>query len=83
MEVRDIDAVKAEVEQTSSRILEIMALKGKVDDAGAMIPPCANYDSSEKVYRARHPWSVYQVPVAEMEKSMDRLRAGCPRRAGQ
>ncbi|MEH0546250.1 hypothetical protein QA802_25210 [Streptomyces sp. B21-105] len=78
MEVRDSDAVKTEIEQESSRILEIMALKGKVTNTGAVTTPCANYDSSENVYRARHPWSVYQVPVAEMERAMDRLRAGLP-----
>jgi hypothetical protein len=78
VEVRDSGAVKAEVEQESSRILEIMALKGKVTNAGAVTTPCANYDSSENVYRARHPWSVYEVPVADMERAMDRLRAGLP-----
>ncbi|MFI1503238.1 hypothetical protein [Streptomyces sp. NPDC020597] len=78
VEVRDSDAVKTEIEQESSRILEIMAIKGKVTNTGAVTTPCANYDSSENVYRARHPWSVYQVPVAEMERAMDRLRAGLP-----
>ena len=78
MEVRDGDTVKAEVEKASSRILEIMALKGKVTDTGAMTSRCTDYDSDEKVYRARHPWSVYQVPVADMENAMARLRDGLP-----
>jgi hypothetical protein len=80
VKVRDGDAVKAEVEQASSRILEIMALKGKVTDTGAMSTRCADYDPEEEVYRARHPWSVYQAPVADMQKAMDRLRDELPKR---
>ncbi|MFD5453114.1 MULTISPECIES: hypothetical protein [unclassified Streptomyces] len=78
MEVRDEEAVKTQVEQASSRILEIMALNGKVTDTGAMTIRCSDYESDENVYRARHPWSVYQVPVSDMEKAMDRLRDGLP-----
>ncbi|MFE7932162.1 hypothetical protein ACFU6S_26235 [Streptomyces sp. NPDC057456] len=80
MEVRDGETVKAEVEQTSSRILEIMALKGKVTDTGAMTTRCTDYDSDQEVYRSRHPWSVYQVPVADMEKAMERLREELPKK---
>lgn len=80
MEVRDGEAVKTQVEQASSRILEIMELKGKVTDTGAMTVRCADYDPGEEVYRARHPWSVYQVPVSDMEKAMDRLRDGLPKK---
>ncbi|MFF6811391.1 hypothetical protein ACFZAG_16080 [Streptomyces sp. NPDC012403] len=79
MKVRDGEEVKAEVEQTSSRILEIMALKGKMTDTRAMTVRCTDYDSDEEVYRARHPWSVYQVPVPSLEEAMDRLREGLPK----
>jgi hypothetical protein len=78
VEVRDGEAVKTQVEQASSRILEIMALKGKVTDTGAVTVRCADGDANEEVYRARHPWSVYQVPVSDMEKAMERLREGLP-----
>ncbi|MGC9380285.1 hypothetical protein [Streptomyces sp. MH13] len=57
-----------------------MALKGRVTDTGAMTMRCANYDTDEEVYRARHPWSIYQVPVAEMEEAMNRLRDGLPKK---
>jgi hypothetical protein len=78
LEVRDGDTVKAAAEQQSSRILDIIALKGKVTDNGARTTRCADYDSDEEVYRARHPWSVYQVPLADVQKAMDRLRDGLP-----
>ncbi|KUO02043.1 hypothetical protein [Streptomyces caeruleatus] len=80
MKVRDGDTVKAETEQASSQILEMMALKGKVTDTGAMAMGCTDDDSDEEVYRARHSWSVYQVPVADMEKAMNRVRDGLPKK---
>ncbi|MBL3671076.1 hypothetical protein JL475_35105 [Streptomyces sp. M2CJ-2] len=79
MEVRDGETVKTQVEQASSRILEMMEIKGKVTDVGAVTVRCAEYDSDEEVYRVRHPWSVYQVPVSDMENAMDRLRSGLPK----
>jgi len=80
MKVRDGDTVKAEVAKASSQILEILALKGKVTDTGAMTTRCTDYDSDEEVYRARHPWSVYQVPFADLEKAMSRLRDELPKK---
>lgn len=79
VEVRDGDTVSTEVEKTSSRILEMMALKGKVTDTGAMISRCSDYDPEEEVYRARQPWSVYDLPVPDLEKAMDRLRRELPK----
>ncbi|MEV0923659.1 hypothetical protein AB0I99_00735 [Streptomyces spongiicola] len=80
MEIRDREAVEADVEKASSRILEMLALEGKVTESGAMTARCADYDSGQHVYRARHPWSVHQVPFADMQKAMDRLRSELPKR---
>ncbi|MGW6310518.1 hypothetical protein ACWFRQ_32990 [Streptomyces niveus] len=79
MEVRESETVQDEVEKTSSRILEMMALKGKVTNTGAMVSRCSGYESEEEVYRARQPWSVYDLPVPELEKAMDRLRSELPK----
>jgi hypothetical protein len=79
VKVRESENVQADVERTSSRILEILDLKGKVTESGAMTSKCAGYDSDDEVYRARHPWSVYEVPFADMQKAMDRLRAELPK----
>lgn len=79
MKTRDSDTVKADVERTSSRILEMLDIKGTVTETGAMTLPCAGYDSAEEVYRARHPWSVYKAPFAEMQKAMNRLRVELPK----
>ncbi|MFF0432998.1 hypothetical protein ACFYU9_12330 [Streptomyces sp. NPDC004327] len=79
VEVRDSATVQADTEKASSRVLEMLGLKGKATEAGAQIAPCSGYAEDERVYRAHHPWSVYGVPFADMQKAMDRLRGELPR----
>ncbi|MFE7619260.1 hypothetical protein [Streptomyces sp. NPDC057496] len=79
MKTQDSDTAKAGVERTSSRILEILGVKGKVTETGAMTSRCSDYDPDEEVYRARHPWSIYKAPFADMQKGMDRLRVELPK----
>ncbi|MEU3214734.1 hypothetical protein [Streptomyces sp. NPDC006971] len=79
MDKRESAAVEADVEQTSSRVLEMLALKGKVTESGAATARCSGYDADERVYRARHPWSVHGAPFSDMQKAMDRLRGELPR----
>ncbi|CAL9420196.1 hypothetical protein [Streptomyces sp. NPDC095602] len=79
MEVRDSAAVKADAKKVSSRVLDMLALKGKVTETGAMTMRCSGFDADEKVYRARHPWSVYDVPFADMRTAFDRLRDELPK----
>ncbi|MFG2674223.1 hypothetical protein [Streptomyces sp. NPDC048445] len=79
VKTRDSDTVKADVEKTSSRILEILDVKGKVTETGAMTSPCSDYDSEEEVYRQSHPWSIYRASFADMQKGMDRLRVELPK----
>lgn len=47
VKTQDGDTVKAGVERTSSRILEILDLRGKVTETGAMTSRCSDYDSDE------------------------------------
>ncbi|MEU2250720.1 hypothetical protein [Streptomyces sp. NPDC019224] len=79
METRDKAAAVADVEQASSRILEIIDVKGKATEPGAMTMPCSDDYSQEEPYYAYHPWSLYKAPFAELEKGMNRLRAGLPK----
>jgi hypothetical protein len=79
VDLRDSETVKAEVKQTSSRILDVMALEGKVTETGAMTERCSDHAAEEEIYRASHPWSVYDLPVPELEEAMDRLRRELPK----
>ncbi|WP_235617366.1 hypothetical protein [Streptomyces thermolilacinus] len=79
VEVRDSAAVKADTKKVSSRVLEMLALEGKVTETGAMTMRCSGFDADEKVYRARHPWSVYDASFADMRAAFDRLRGELPK----
>ncbi len=79
VEARNSQAVSAETEKTSSRILEMLAVKGKVTESGAMTAPCTDNGSDEKTFRARHPWSVHQAPLVELQAGMERLRRELPK----
>ncbi len=79
VEARNSQAVSAETEKTSSRILEMLAVKGKVTESGAMTAPCTDNGSDEKTFRARHPWSVHQAPFVELQAGMERLRRELPK----
>ncbi|WP_330238316.1 hypothetical protein [Streptomyces sp. NBC_00525] len=79
METRDKDAAVADVEQASSRILEIIDVKGKATEPGATTSPCSDDYHQEDPYQALHLWSLYKAPFAELEKGMNRLRTGLPK----
>ncbi|PZT74451.1 MULTISPECIES: hypothetical protein [unclassified Streptomyces] len=68
-----------DVEQASSRILEIIDVKGKATEPGAMTSPCSDDYRQEDPYHALHLWSLYKAPYAELEKGMDRLRDELPK----
>ncbi|WP_239110102.1 hypothetical protein [Streptomyces anulatus] len=71
--VRASSEVQDEVEKVSGSILEILSLKAKMTEAGAMISPCEG-----GVYRAHHPWGVYGPPAKDLEEAMGRLRSRLP-----
>ncbi len=79
METRDSDTVKAEVKRASSRILEMIDVKGTATEPGPMTMPCSDDYRSEETYYAYHPWSLYKAPFADLQKGMNRLRAGLPK----
>ncbi|MFJ8250134.1 hypothetical protein [Streptomyces sp. NPDC094466] len=72
--VRASSEVQDEVEKVSSSILEILSLRAKTTEAGAMISPC-----EEGTFRAHHPWGVYGPPAEKLEEAMGRLRSQLPK----
>ncbi|NUK60969.1 hypothetical protein HRW23_00090 [Streptomyces lunaelactis] len=76
--VRDEAVVKKRVTSASSEILDIMALKGKAQPSGAFSVKCSDYPPEDKVVRMRHPWSIYQVPDADLKAAMGRLQKELP-----
>ncbi|MET3982197.1 hypothetical protein [Streptomyces sp. PvR034] len=78
--VRTLDAkvVQADAERASSKILDLLAVQGKTTRARATLLECSRYDPEENVHQAHHPWSVYDLPVEELQQAMDRVRKAFP-----
>lgn len=79
VQIRDEAQVKKKVHGTSSQLLDIMGVKGKVSEPGPSTLACSDYPDDQTVHRMRHPWSVYGVPDDELRRAMDRLRDRLPR----
>lgn len=75
--LRNLDQIKEDTKETSDDILRILDLDGKVTKPGPLPASCSEY--SEKAYRASHPWSVYDAPVAQMKEAMERLGRNLPK----
>ncbi|MFB7374380.1 hypothetical protein ACFC0D_31600 [Streptomyces sp. NPDC056222] len=73
-EVRDSDQVRKGVRQTSSHILDMTGLKGKVTKPGPLPLPCDSYEPEGQVIQMRHNWSIYDLPFEELEKGYATLR---------
>ncbi|MGW2324497.1 hypothetical protein ACWC5C_01885 [Streptomyces sp. NPDC001700] len=75
-QVRKSRAVEDEVGSLSSRLLEILKIKGKVTDLAPAASSCRVDDGDAKKYRSvRHPWSIYDVDNKTLEKGMNNLAA--------
>ncbi|GLV73711.1 hypothetical protein [Streptomyces hygroscopicus] len=79
-QVRKSRAVEEEVGTLSSRLLEMLKIKGKVTDLAPMASSCQVSDDATKKYRSvRHPWSIYDVDNKTLEKGMNNLAAQLPK----
>ncbi|MFB7374379.1 hypothetical protein ACFC0D_31595 [Streptomyces sp. NPDC056222] len=76
--VRDGAQMQTETEKTSSRVLEMIGLKGQVTKGRATPLPCSGYDAEGAVQQNHHPWSLHGVPFAELEKAYAGLRTAFP-----
>ncbi|MGW8570392.1 hypothetical protein [Streptomyces niveus] len=76
-EIREVDVARTDAVTYAEQIREIIGLPGKLSDAGPKVTPCGEKDF-EKYYSLGHFWSLYDVPVADMEKAMVRLKGELP-----
>ncbi|MDQ8707882.1 hypothetical protein RCO28_36250 [Streptomyces sp. LHD-70] len=75
---RKVDSAREDTEKISRQILDLSTLDGKVTEPGPSVAPCSGKDS-DKFYVIEHAWSVYDVPVPELEQAMDRLKSELPK----
>ncbi|WP_222623335.1 hypothetical protein [Streptomyces armeniacus] len=62
----------------SSQIRDIINVKGKTTESGALVDGWADCPGGDESYRMRHAWSVYEAPNTELSAGMQRLREGLP-----
>jgi hypothetical protein len=78
-EVRAVESAEEEVNKISSKVLEWMALQGKVSEQGAAAGSCGAVDPDFSTYYVvSHPWSVYDVRKGSFAGAMANLRRELP-----
>ncbi|MEU9864491.1 hypothetical protein AB0D99_26815 [Streptomyces sp. NPDC047971] len=75
-DVRDGAQMLAGAQRTSSQVLDMIGLKGKVTDGPPLPLPCEGYEA--EVERVDHPWSIYDLPYEELERAYARMRTTLP-----
>lgn len=79
--VRDKREVEDEVGSLSSRVLEMLRVKGQVTEPGPMTNFCETGGDDTPRYRVvAHPWSLYGVDNNALGKGMDRLADQLPKK---
>ncbi|MFJ5798833.1 hypothetical protein [Streptomyces decoyicus] len=78
-EKRDSQQVVREVGTLSSRVLEMLNIKGKSTEPGPAAAPCdASHDTSRTHQSVRHPWSLYGVGKGALKKGRKNLHNALP-----
>ncbi|MFF4699902.1 hypothetical protein [Streptomyces chattanoogensis] len=68
-----------EVGSLSSRVVEMLDIKGKATEGGPGVGSCdASGDGARKYRSVRHPWSMYGVGNGALEKGMENLHNALP-----
>ncbi len=74
----DVDEARQKTREVSSRLLEMIEVKGKVTEPGPRIAPCDDEPDAKDLYVTRHPWSIYDLSEEEVAQGMENLRKGLP-----
>ncbi|MEU6879410.1 hypothetical protein [Streptomyces sp. NPDC046712] len=75
-ETRDSAQMREGTQRTSSQVLDMIGLKGKVTEGGPQPLPCDSY--GDGVEQMDHPWSIYDLPYEELEQAYNRMRTTLP-----
>ncbi|MEU1670339.1 hypothetical protein ABZ547_43465 [Streptomyces sparsogenes] len=77
-EVREVSASREEARALSSELYDLLRVKGKTTAPGPGVDVCGELDP-ETFYVVRHLWSVYGVPVGDLEAAWRGLTEDLPR----
>ncbi|MFE0738585.1 hypothetical protein [Streptomyces sp. NPDC058855] len=76
-ETRDETQMREGTQRTSSQVLDMIGLKGKVTEGGPLPLKCEGY-ASDEVEQMDHPWSIYDLPYEELEQAYEGMRTKLP-----
>ncbi|WP_162890383.1 hypothetical protein [Streptomyces olivoreticuli] len=78
-ETRSSQAVEKEIGSLSSKVLDMLQVKGKVTEPGPAAGSCSTSDGDVSGYRSvRHPWSLYGADNDSLQKGMNNLKDKLP-----
>ncbi|MDH2387280.1 hypothetical protein QCN29_00455 [Streptomyces sp. HNM0663] len=77
-EAADGAEMTAATERVSSRIFEMIGLRARTTQARAKTMGCSGYEPEGRVHQTNHPWSVYDVPFADLETAFAAMRTSLP-----
>ncbi|MFC0599715.1 hypothetical protein [Streptomyces palmae] len=73
-----VDEARSKTERISSRLLEMIEVKGKVTEPGPGVSRCEGESGDSELYKTLHPWSVYGISDESVERGMNNLRKRLP-----
>ncbi|MEU6932383.1 hypothetical protein AB0A05_24870 [Streptomyces sp. NPDC046374] len=76
-EPRDRTQMEQGTQATSSRLFDLIGLKGKTTEPGPGPLPCEGYEDG--TIQMIHPWSIYDLPFEELEKGYATMRTTLPK----
>lgn len=74
--VLGVQEARDRASELSSRILDLMGVKGKVTEPGSGVSVCPADPEKKRLYRIRHPWALYGASDASLGEGMENLRKG-------
>lgn len=76
-QVRKTERPLAEAQDLSSRLYDLLRLKGKTTPSGPILDMCGDLDA-DTYYKVRHSWSVYGRSDASLTRAWERLKTELP-----
>lgn len=76
-ETRDSEQMLAGAQRTSSRLFDLIGLKGETTEPGPAPLPCEGY--ADETIQMYHPWSISGLPFEELEKGYAAMRTTLPK----
>ncbi|MFF2377143.1 hypothetical protein ACFVUW_22435 [Streptomyces xiamenensis] len=76
--VKSIEDARVETREISSRVLDIVAVRGDVSEPGPGVDVCGDDPDSDVLYKMYHSWSVSGVARDVLEEGMGRARRDLP-----